>query len=40
MEESKVKAEFVANYLSPLLRAAGIRVEKAEYIKEIGRAHV
>lgn len=34
MEESRAKAEFITNYLSPLLRAAGIRVEKAEYIKD------
>lgn len=33
MEESKVKAEFVANYLSPLLRAAGQPQNQKEALK-------
>lgn len=32
--ESKKKAAFVKNYLSPLLRAAGICVSGAEYTKD------
>lgn len=34
IKESKRKEKFVAEYLSPLLRAAGINVAKAEYIKD------
>ena len=34
IKESKRKEKFVAEYLSPLLRAAGINVAKAEYTKD------
>lgn len=34
IEESKRKSKFVAEYLSPLLQAAGISVKKAEYTKD------
>ncbi len=33
IDETEQKTEFVKNYLSPLLRAAGVRVDNAKYRK-------